>query len=586
MQQGKIVKVVGPLVVASGMGSAKMYELVKVSDLKLMGEVIQLKGDLAYIQVYEDTAGVKPGEPVYLTENVMTMELAPGLMRQIYDGVGRPLNKIEELTQSVYIQRGVEAPSIDREKKWEFKAKKKTGDLVKEGDILGEVEETSLIKHKIMTPPGINGKLISIEKGAKTIEETIAVIETKQGEKKEIQMLQKWPIRKPRPFKAKMVPNTPLIIGTRTIDTFFPLVKGAAACVPGPFGAGKTVIQQAIAKYCNAEVIVYIGCGERGNEMTEVLKEFPELKDPNTGESLMKRTVLIANTSNMPVAAREASIYVGTTIGEYYRDMGYDVAIMADSTSRWAEAMREISGRLEEMPGEEGYPAYLGSRTSQFYERAGYVKTLGSEKNKGSLTIIGAVSPPGGDLSEPVTQNTLRVTKTFWGLDAGLAYKRHFPAINWLNSYSLYVENLKKWWKKNIAPDFVKLREDALMILQEEARLEEVVRLVGLEALSNKERLIMLVAQSIREDFLFQNAFDKDDAFNPPQKIYQILKTIMTVYYSGLPIIEENKDFEFKKLLKVEVLKELPRVKEIAPEDLEKFKEVQNKIKAALNELK
>jgi V/A-type H+-transporting ATPase subunit A len=586
MQQGKIEKVVGPLVVASGMGSAKMYELVKVSNQKLMGEVIQLKGDLAYIQVYEDTAGVEPDEPVYLTEDVMTMELAPGLMQQIYDGVGRPLNIIEELTKSVYIQRGVEVPSIDREKKWNFEAKKQAGDLLKEGDILGEVEETSLIKHKIMVPPGIKGKLISIEKGEKTIEETIAIIETEQGEKKEISMLQKWPIRKPRPFKAKMVPSTPLIIGTRTIDTFFPLVKGAAACVPGPFGAGKTVIQQAIAKYCDAEVIIYIGCGERGNEMTEVLKEFPELEDPNTGESLMKRTVLIANTSNMPVAAREASIYVGTTIGEYYRDMGYDVAIMADSTSRWAEAMREISGRLEEMPGEEGYPAYLGSRTSQFYERAGYVKTLGSEKNKGSLTIIGAVSPPGGDLSEPVTQNTLRVTKTFWGLDAQLAYKRHFPAINWLNSYSLYVENLKKWWKKNIANDFIKLREDALMILQEEARLEEVVRLVGLEALSSKERLIMLVAQSIREDFLFQNAFDKDDAFNPPKKIYQILKTIMTVYYSTLPIIEENKEFEFKELLKIEVLKELPRVKEIEPDNLEKFKEVQTKIKQALNDLK
>ena len=583
MKQGVIEKVVGPLVVASGMAQAKMYELVKVSDLKLMGEIIELKGDNASIQVYEDTAGIGPGQPVYLTGDVMSVELAPGLLETMYDGVQRPLKTIEKKAGSAFIKRGIEATALNRERKWTFKPVAKVGSQVHGGDVLGTVQETSLIEHKIMVPPNISGTLKSIESGDKTIEETIAVIETSQGKQK-IQMLQKWPIRNPRPINTKKVPNQPLITGGRSVDTFFPLVKGAAGCIPGPFGAGKTVTQQAMAKYCDANVIVYVGCGERGNEMTEVLTEFPHLKDPNTGEPLMKRTIMIANTSNMPVAAREASVYVGITIAEYYRDMGYHVAMMADSTSRWAEAMREISGRLEEMPGEEGYPAYLGSRTAQFYERAGFVENLNS--SEGSLTVIGAVSPPGGDLSEPVTQNTLRVTKTFWGLDAKLSYKRHFPAINWLSSYSLYVENLIDWWKENVAEDFPKQREDALTILQEEARLEEIVRLLGLDALSAKERLIMFTAKSIREDFLFQNAFDPEDAYTIPLKAYNILKTILTVYYTALPIIEESTEFEFKKLESLKSIGEIARAKEIKADDLEHFKNLQEKIAQEINTLK
>ncbi len=585
MNQGTIEKVVGPLVVASGMSEAKMYELVRVSKLKLMGEIIELKGDTASIQVYEDTAGIGPGEPVFLTGDVMSVELAPGLLETMYDGVQRPLKSIEEKSGTAFISRGIEAVALDRSRKWDFRPVAQVGSKVSGGDILGTVQETTLITHKIMVPPSFSGTLKSIESGTKTIEEVIAVIQTEEGEK-EIMMLQRWPIRVPRPIKNKKVPNLPLITGGRSVDTFFPLVKGAAACIPGPFGAGKTVTQQTTAKYCDAQVIVYVGCGERGNEMTEVLTEFPHLEDPNTGEPLMKRTIMIANTSNMPVAAREASVYVGITIGEYYRDMGYHVAMMADSTSRWAEAMREISGRLEEMPGEEGYPAYLGSRTAQFYERAGFVETIGEGEREGSLTVIGAVSPPGGDLSEPVTQNTLRVTKTFWGLDSRLSYKRHYPSINWLTSYSLYVENLIDWWKVNVAEDFPKQREDAMNVLQEEARLEEIVRLVGLEALSGKERLIMLVAKAIREDYLFQNAFDPDDAYTIPKRAYNILKCIMTVYYTALPIIEANLEFDFRNLDKLEILKEIPKAKWIKADEMEKFEDLQERTKRAINGLK
>lgn len=585
MNQGKIIKVVGPLVVASGMSQAKMFEVVKVSNLKLVGEVIELKGDTASIQVYEDTAGVGPGEPVFLTGDVMTVELAPGLLETMYDGVQRPLQLIESESGSVYIDRGIDVPALDRDKKWDFEPVVKSGDKVEGGMILGTVQETSLIQHKIMLPANMSGTVKSIKSGKFTIVESIAVISTSDGDK-EVQMLQKWPIRQARPIIEKKIPDQPLLTGGRSIDTFFPLVKGAAACIPGPFGAGKTVTQQGLAKYCNAEIIVYVGCGERGNEMTEVLREFPHLEDPNTGETLMKRTTMIANTSNMPVAAREASVYVGITIAEYYRDMGYHVAMMADSTSRWAEAMREMSGRLEEMPGEEGYPAYLGSRIAQFYERAGYVSCLGDEKREGSLTVIGAVSPPGGDLSEPVTQNTLRVTKTYWGLDSKLAYKRHFPAINWLISYSLYVENLIDWWKENIAEDFPKLRADALEILQEEARLEEIVKLVGMEALSGKERLTMFVAKSLREDFLFQNGFDPEDAYMTPKRTYLILKTIMTVFYSALPIIESSDDFDFVKLESLPIHSDIAKAKQVKVDDLENLEALQVRIQKEIQDLK
>jgi V/A-type H+-transporting ATPase subunit A len=509
----------------------------------------------------------------------MTVELGPGLLETMYDGVQRPLKRIEEVSKSVFIDRGIDVPGLDREKKWDFVPCLKVGAKLEGGMVLGTVQETSLIEHKIMVPPNLEGNLKKIESGRFNITETIAVLETKEG-LKEISMMQKWPIRVSRPIKSKKVPVEPLLTGGRSVDTFFPLVKGSAACIPGPFGSGKTVTQQGLAKYCDAQVIVYVGCGERGNEMTEVLMEFPHLEDPNSGEPLMKRTTMIANTSNMPVAAREASVYVGITIAEYYRDMGYNVAMMADSTSRWAEAMREMSGRLEEMPGEEGYPAYLGSRTAQFYERAGYVSCITDteEERTGSLTVIGAVSPPGGDLSEPVTQNTLRVTKAFWGLDSKLAYKRHFPAINWLTSYSLYVENLIEWWKTNIAEDFPKIRSDALDILQEESKLEEIVRLVGMEALSNKEKLVMLVSKSLREDFLFQNGLDPEDAYMTPKRTYQILKTIMTVWYATLPVLEKNSEFDFKNLESLSIFGDIANAKKVKVDDLENLEKLQQRI--------
>ncbi len=567
---GTIRRVSGPLVEAEGLSAPRMYELVKVGKAKLMGEIIELKGSYASIQVYEDTSGISPGEPVIATGKTMSAELAPGLLGSIYDGIQRPLQAIEEKSKSFYIARGIEAPGIDRKKIWEFTAKVKVGASVSAGDILGEVQETTLITHKVMVPPHVSGEVVSITTGSFTVTDTVAVVQQKDGTKENISMLQYWPIRTPRPRKAKIFPTEPLVTGGRSIDTFFPVVKGGAAAIPGPFGSGKTVTQQSIAKYCDAQVIVYIGCGERGNEMTEVLSEFPHLIDPNTGESLMKRTILIANTSNMPVAAREASVYTGITIAEYYRDMGYSVALMADSTSRWAEAMREISGRMEEMPGEEGYPAYLSSRTAEFYERAGFVECLGSDGRKGALTVIGAVSPPGGDLSEPVSQATLRVTKVFWGLDAGLAYRKHFPTINWLNSYSLYIPNITDYWRKNIAEDYPEVRSEAMDLLQQESKLMEIVKLVGMESLSNEEKLTLEIAKSIREDFLFQNAFDKEDAYTAPIRQYHILKSILHVFHLGKAVVTQE-EFDFARFRNTESMKKLPTLKQIPVDALEQF---------------
>lgn len=581
---GIITKVAGPLVVASGMSQARMYEVVRVSSEKLIGEVIELHGDSASIQVYEETSGIRPGEIVERTGMTLTVDLAPGLLTSIYDGIQRPLQLIEEQAKSPYITRGITVDALDRAKKWDFKATAKPGDTVKGGDILGTVQETTLIEHKVMVPPGINGTLKDIRSGSMTITETLATVTTEKGDS-DVQMLQRWPIRIPRPVNGKIVPNEPLATGTRILDTLFPIAKGGAGAIPGPFGAGKTVTQQSLAKYCNAQVIVYIGCGERGNEMTEVLTEFPHLIDPNTGEPLMKRTVLIANTSNMPVAAREASVYAGITIAEYYRDMGYDVALMADSTSRWAEAMREMSGRLEEMPGEEGYPAYLGSRTAGFYERSGSVECLGSAKRQGSLSVIGAVSPPGGDFSEPVTQNTLRVTKVFWALDARLAYKRHFPAINWLQSYTLYAENLSNFFGKEVSTDFMKNRERSLSLLQEESKLEEIVRLVGTDALSPKEQLTLEVTRMIREDFLFQNAFDPADAFTSLKKQYRILRAILTFLDAALPVVE-HEDFDFNALRALTVRGEITKAHLIPEDKLAEFDALERTIREQVSALR
>lgn len=582
---GTITKVAGPLVVAKGMSKARMYEVVRVSSEHLIGEVIELHGDLASIQVYEETSGIRPGEHVQRTGLTLTVDLAPGLLTSIYDGIQRPLQLIEDRAKSPYITRGISVDALDRTKKWDFKPVAKTGDALKGGDILGTVQETTLIEHKVMVPPDIKtGTLKEIRGGSKTIVETIAIIATEKGDI-EIPMLQRWPIRIPRPVNGKTVPSEPLATGTRILDTLFPIAKGGAGAIPGPFGAGKTVTQQSLAKYCNAQVIVYIGCGERGNEMTEVLSEFPHLIDPNTGEPLMKRTVLIANTSNMPVAAREASVYAGITIAEYYRDMGYDVALMADSTSRWAEAMREMSGRLEEMPGEEGYPAYLGSRTAGFYERSGSVECLSSGKRTGSLSVIGAVSPPGGDFSEPVTQNTLRVTKVFWALDARLAYKRHFPAINWLQSYTLYSENLQQYFSKEVAADFMKNRERALSLLQEESKLEEIVRLVGTDALSPKEQLTLEITRMIREDFLFQNAFDPADAFTSLRKQYRILRAILTFLDAALPVVE-HEDFDFNALRALSVRGEIAKAHFIPEDKLADFDALESAIISQVSALR
>ncbi|TSC53099.1 MAG: V-type H+-transporting ATPase subunit A [Parcubacteria group bacterium LiPW_72] len=560
-KQGIIVKVSGPLVIAEGIPNARMFDVVKVGEKKLIGEIIGLNQNQASIQVYEDTAGVGPGELVETTGRPLSVELGPGMIKAIYDGIQRPLDLIFAKS-GAFIARGMEAPGVDREKEWDFKPVKKEGDVVEEGDILGTVQETSLIMHKIMVPPGAGGKITAIKAGQFKVEDIVAKIKTAQGEQ-EIAMLQRWPIRIPRPVKQNLPIDTLMASGQRVIDTFFPLAQGGTACVPGPFGSGKTVVQHQLAKWADAEIIVFIGCGERGNEMTDVLIEFPELKDPKSGRPLMERTILIANTSNMPVAAREASIYTGITIAEYYRDMGYKVALTADSTSRWAEALREMSGRLEEMPGEEGYPAYLGTRTAAFYERAGRVECLGSEKRIGSLSVIGAVSPPGGDFSEPVTQNTLRVTKVFWALDSALAYKRHFPAINWLTSYSLYTENLEEYFRNNVAADFNQYRQRAMKILQEEANLEEIVRLVGFDALGARDQLILRVARMVREDFLHQNAFDEIDTYTSLPKQYGMLKIIIDFYDL---VLSKVKELDLKELFKQEIIEDIARLKFI-PED-------------------
>ena len=532
MAQGTTVKVAGPLIVAENMADARMYDVVRVSRDRLVGEIIELRGDKASIQVYEETAGLGPGEPVESTGAPLSVELGPGLIESIFDGIQRPLTVIRDQFGE-RIRRGVEVPSLDREKVWAFEPKVLVGDKVVAGSVLGHVQESAVVDHKIMVPYGISGEVVKIHKGAAKLEDVIAVVRDEKGEEHQLTMLQRWPVRRGRPYLEKLAPQAPMVTGQRVIDTFFPIASGGVAAVPGPFGSGKTVVQHQLAKWADADIIVYVGCGERGNEMTDVLMEFPELHDPRTGESLMKRTVLIANTSDMPVAAREASIYTGITIAEYYRDMGYKVAIMADSTSRWAEALREMSGRLEEMPGEEGYPAYLASRIAEFYERAGYVKCLGDDNRYGSISAIGAVSPPGGDISEPVSQATLRIVKVFWGLSASLAYKRHFPAIDWLQSYSLYVDRLGSWFSDNVSPEWDELRARAMRVLQEEAELNEIVQLVGIDALSWKDRLTMEVARSIREDYLHQNAFDEVDTYTSLQKQFDMLQLILAFQEKG-----------------------------------------------------
>ncbi len=554
--KGKIERISGPVVEANLKG-AKLYDVVKVGKDGLLGEIIKIVGEKAVIQVYEDTSGISPGEPVESTGMPLSVELGPGLLTGIYDGVQRPLKVIEEKSGSVFIKRGIEAHAVDRKKKWEFKPKVKKGQKVAVGDVLGVVQETPLIEHRILSP--IEGKVESIEEGKFRVEDEICVISS--GKKKtRLTMLQKWFVRKPRPVKEKLPPFIPLITGLRVVDTFFPIAKGGTAAIPGPFGSGKTVTQQSLAKYSDTQIVVYIGCGERGNEMTEVLKEFPHLEDPNSGRPLMERTILIANTSNMPVAAREASIYTGITIAEYFRDMGYDVALMADSTSRWAEAMREIGGRLEEMPGEEGYPAYLARRLAEFYERAGRVRCLGSKERFGSITIIGAVSPPGGDISEPVSQNTLRVTKVFLALDSSLAYRRHFPAINWLRSYSLYGDELANYFEKEVGGEFPHLAKEAMEILQKEAELQEVVQLVGPDALPEKEQAVLLVARMLREDYLQQNAFSEVDARCPLKKQYLMLKAILKFYHNTMNALE--KGAQLKRIRELPVRAEIGRMKE------------------------
>jgi V/A-type H+-transporting ATPase subunit A len=555
---GTIVKVSGPLVVAEGMAGAKMYDVVRVSDKRLIGEIIEMRGDRASIQVYEETVGLGPGEPVYTTGEALSVELGPGLIGSIYDGIQRPLDVIRA-GHGDRLPRGVEAPGLDRERKWNFEPVAKVGTVVVPGDILGKVQETKVVEHRVMVPVGLSGKVEWVHKGEARVIDTVAKIKTDDGKIHDVTMLQKWPVRRGRATQAKLSPVEPLITGQRVLDTFFPVAKGGTACIPGPFGSGKTVVQHQLAKWADAEIIVYVGCGERGNEMTDVLMEFPEILDPKSGEPLMKRTVLIANTSDMPVAARESSVYTGITIAEYFRDMGYSVALMADSTSRWAEALREMSGRLEEMPGEEGYPAYLGSRVSEFYERAGRVKCLGSGDREGSLTVVGAVSPPGGDLSEPVTQTTLRVVKVFWALDANLAYSRHFPAINWLTSYSLYLDRIDDTLRRTVGDEFLRLRADAMRILQEESSLNEIVRLVGMDALSVPDRVTMETARSIREDFLHQNAFHETDTYTSLKKQAAMLEVILAFDAALRQGVDKGADLE--RLLALPVRGRIGRMK-------------------------
>jgi len=566
MRKGEIVKVSGPLVVAKGMTGSKMYDVVRVSEERLVGEIIALSGDLASIQVYEDTSGIGPGESLYMTDQPLFVELGPGLIESIFDGIQRPLDIIRDKTGD-NITRGVEIPALERDKKWHFKPLMKKGDVVGPGDIIGEVKETVLVIQKILIPPDVKGKIKNIKEGEYLVTDVVCELEGENG-KVQLTMLQRWPVRIPRPYKERLAPTIPLSTGQRVIDTFFPIAKGGTACCPGPFGSGKTVIQHQLAKWADAEIIVYIGCGERGNEMTEVLLEFPELKDPKSGESLMKRTVLIANTSNMPVAAREASVYTGITIAEYFRDMGFSVAVMADSTSRWAEAMREISGRLEEMPGEEGYPAYLGARVSSFYERAGRVKALGNPERQGALSVIGAVSPPGGDLSDPVVQATLRVVKVFWSLEDRLAYQRHFPAISWLNSYSLYLDDMSDNLNKTVAKDFTDLSKETMRLLEQEAELQEIVRLIGVDALSPEDRLILEGARSIREDFLHQNAFHEIDTYASLKKQYNMLSVCMLYYNRAREAL--TKGVAFADIVKMDVREQIARMKYLQEAESEK----------------
>ena len=579
MSTGVIKKVAGPLVIAEGMRDANMFDVVRVSNQRLIGEIIEMHGDEASIQVYEETSGLGPGEPVESMEVPMSVELGPGLITSIYDGIQRPLDDIMKVSGNS-LKRGVEVPSLKRNLKWEFVPTAKVGDEVETGDVIGTVQETVLVQQKIMVPYGVKGTIKEIKAGEFTVEEVVAVVETENGDR-ELTLMQKWPVRRGRPYKKKLPPKMPLVTGQRVIDTFFPIAKGGVAAVPGPFGSGKTVIQHQLAKWAEADIVVYIGCGERGNEMTDVLNEFPELKDPKTGQALMQRTVLIANTSDMPVAAREASIYTGITIAEYFRDMGYSVALMADSTSRWAEALREMSGRHEEMPGEEGYPAYLGSRLAQFYERAGHVISLGKDGREGALSVIGAVSPPGGDTSEPVSQATLRIVKVFWGLDSALAYKRHFPAINWLNSYSLYLDDMEKWFNGNVAEDWMEGRQKMMTLLQEEAELEEIVKMVGMDALSPTDRLKMEAARSIREDFLHQNSFHEVDTYTSLKKQHMMMRLVNAFYERSVAALGEGASL--RKLISMPVREQIGRFKYVKEDALDaEFVKVDEELSAQI----
>ncbi len=578
---GRIVKVSGPLIVAEGLTNCRMFDVVRVSEKNLIGEIIELRGDKASIQVYEETSGLGPGEKVESTGMPLSVELGPGIIEGIYDGIQRPLVGLVEKAGN-RITRGVSMPALDHEKKWDFVAQMQKGDKVVSGDIVGTVQETKVVEHRIMVPYGVEGTIKDIKSGSFNIDEVVCVVTTQKGDV-EITMCQKWPVKRGRPYKTKMNPTVPLVSGQRTIDTFFPVAKGGAACIPGPFGSGKTVVQHQLAKWSDADIIVYVGCGERGNEMTDVLNEFPELVDPKTGEPLMKRTVLIANTSDMPVAAREASMYTGITIAEYFRDMGYNVAIMADSSSRWAEALREMSGRLEEMPGEEGYPAYLSSRLAGYYERAGIVETLGSDQRIGSVTAISAVSPPGGDLSEPVTQATLRIVKVFWGLSASLAYKRHFPSIDWIQSYSLYLDKLEDWYKSNINTEWSTLRTEAMAILQEESSLNEIVRLVGIDALSDRDRVLMETAKSLREDYLQQDAFDEVDTYASSHKQYKMLKLILTCHHESLQALENDADLN--DVISIKAKEAIGRAKYTEEIDVDtKFAQIEKDMKQELQD--
>ena len=579
MSKGTILKVSGPLVIAQGMRDANMFDVVRVSDQRLIGEIIEMHGDKASVQVYEETSGLGTGEPVESTGEPMSVELGPGLIGSIFDGIQRPLDDIMKVS-GMNLHRGVEVPSLKRDLDWNFEPSAKIGDTVEGGDIIGTVQETDIVLHKIMVPFDVNGTIKTIQSGAFHVTDTVCVVATEKGDR-EITLMQKWPVRRGRPYAKKLSPDKPLITGQRVVDCLFPIAKGGIAAIPGPFGSGKTVTQHQLAKWAEADIVVYIGCGERGNEMTDVLNEFPQLIDPHTGKSLMERTVLIANTSDMPVAAREASIYTGITIAEYFRDMGYSVALMADSTSRWAEALREMSGRLEEMPGEEGYPAYLGSRLAQFYERAGRVISKGKVGREGALSVIGAVSPPGGDISEPVSQATLRIVKVFWGLDASLAYKRHFPAINWLTSYSLYVDLLSSWYAENVDPDWMKLRGRLMALLQAEAELEEIVKLVGMDALSAGDRLKMETARSIREDFLHQLAFHEVDTYTSLKKQLYMMRLILKYYDAGVQMLEKNGDVE--KMAALPVREKIGRFKYVPEEEIDKqYKAVDEQITAEM----